>query len=321
MNFYELVTSLKADTLKQNDILYHYTSLDTFCTMLADDADFYCTHFNALNDAAEVLMGELVIEKFLKRNFGWTEDKCMWFRVNYRNMIKNEECVVPWIMSFSRARDCNNQWIAYTDKLRGGVSIGFDRVRILGEIDRKPGCYHGCVSGECKEKSAEPSFCLRLVPCLYEGTDDQAVDKMLNDVFNPFKELFERIGFARSDQEIDRKDFVCAVNVILELSTVIKHRAFEYEQEERLVLLPMTRSCEDCVMIGGKPRWKTHIAETTHEGLGSSKLRGIRGMMKEVLISPHGDRELAMTSVKVLLNKYNMDFCNVHESRSPYNGR
>lgn len=320
MNIWELLTKFKSKEIETCPFLYHYTSLDTFCAMTNDKGDFYCTHFNALNDDAEVLMGELLAEEYLKRKYGWADDKCSWFRANFRMIVKNETCVVPWIMSFSRDRDNLNQWVSYTDKRKGGVAIGFDRNSILAAIDRLPGRCIKSEEGEC-EKEDSPSFVLRLLPCLYKERDAAFIEAMFDALLTPHKDALERLGVAKTAEETQERDLREAVFKILEISTVVKHESFENEQEERLILLPMTKVCSECEIIGGKPRWKTHVSDTTFEGIGNPKYRGIRGMMREVVISPHGDRGILLTSVRVLCNKYNMDFCKISESQSPYNGR
>lgn len=320
MNFWELLTKFKSKEIETSPYLYHYTSLDTFCAMTNDKGDFYCTHFNALNDDAEVLVGESLVEEYLKKKYAWTDNKCRWFQVNFRTIVKSETCVIPWIMSFSRDRDSLNQWVSYTDKMKGGVAIGFSRNSIVDAIDRMPGCYQKDEGGKYVKQDSS-SFVLRLLPCLYKERDAELIVRLFDELLPPHKDALERLGTAKTSEEMLEQDFIEAINTILEISTVIKHNSFENEQEERLVLMPMTRTCSDCEIIGGKPRWKTHVSDTTFEGIGNPKYRGIRGMMREVVISPHGDRGILLTSVKVLCNKYNMNFCKISESQSPYNGR
>ena len=105
------------------------------------------------------------------------------------------------------------------------------------------------------------------------------------------------------------------------MSSVIKHEAFKNEKEVRLVLLPMTKSLSDCELIGGKPRWKTYVCETRKEGICNPKRRALRGMIKEVMISPHGDADMLWTTARFLLDKYDMIWCKLEKSALPYNAR
>ena len=321
MTMYDFLSEKKKDAFNGKGILYHYTSIDTFQKLLADNGDFYCTDFRVLNDSSEMMMGMELALKYLSVVFTWSEMKCVWFRENYKMLVGGGGIVTPWVMSFSCERDSLNQWGMYTDRERGGVAVGFDISLVNSAIGRWPGCYSKAALTSEGEKGLDKKFELQLLPCLYAETDKDTINELFDMRLKPHADVFRRIGEASAAQEIPADDFTCAIISILEVSAIIKHEAFRNEKEVRLVLLPMTKSLADCELIGGKPRWKTYVCVTRKEGHGNPKREPLRGMIKEVLISPQGDPDMLWTTVRFLLDKYEMSWCTLEKSSLPYNGR
>lgn len=323
MSMFDFLFRKIPEYFDESAILYHYTSVDVLNKFLEDDGDFYCTHFLTLNDSSEMLMGMSVVEAYLKEKFKWSDMKCAWFRENYNLLVRSGDIVVPWVMSFSRDRDSLNQWGMYTNRKTGGVAVGFQMGLLWNEIDRLPGCYSKAALTSKGEKahSKDKAFELRLLPCLYAESDSEIIIELLDQILLPHAAVFERIGECRAINEVFDHDFTKAIFSVLEVSSIIKHEAFKNEKEIRLVLLPMTKKMLDCEIIGGKPRWKTYVSKTRKEGIGNPKRQVLRGMIKDIVISPHGDIEMIATVVRCLLNKYDMTWCSVGKSALPYNGR
>lgn len=321
MTIYDFLWERRKELLKGEGLLYHYTSLGTFEKLLEDDGDFYCTNALMLNDDSELVSGLDIIQKHLKEKFGWTEDRMRWFAVGYRKLIAEGAIVLPWIMSFSRAKDSLTQWGMYTDRQKGGVSIGLRRDSLWDAIDRLPGRYSKVAIDSDSNGSSKSAFILRLLPCLYAETDQELINELFEFRGTQSQDVFKRIGRVAHSEDIDPRDFQVALMTILEVAVLVKHEAFRNEQEERLVLLPKTNVLQDCKILGGKPRWQTYIAETRKEGEGKASLKFLRGMFQEVMISPHGDRQSLWLTTRFLLEKYGMNFCELKCSELPYNGR
>ena len=320
-SIWESLFKRKQELFSENELLYHYTSLDVFCKFVEPPRnDFYCTHFKALNDGAEMRTGIDFAVSFLQSRLGWTDYEGLFFKKVYCDSINLDDVKVPWVMSFSRQRDNLNQWIAYTDPKRGGVSIGVQRGNLWSAIDRFPGCYSRAVSQDGR-KATNKGFDLGLMPCLYSVRDKKLIEDLVEEMLTPYLDVFKCI--IRNGILQDRPtDWNVAISSILRFSSIIKDESFGSEQEERLVLLPLTISYADCEVLGGKPRWRTYISEVQQEGFMSETHRGLRGLIREVIISPQGDRQLLHTTVNVLLKKYGMNnFCKLEDSCSPYNGR
>lgn len=321
MTMFDFLCQRKLECFDEQSVLYHYTSVDTLNKFLEDSGDLYCTHSQVLNDSSELKMGMVAVDKYLQEMFDWSASKAAWFRENYNRLVSGKDIVVPWIMSFSQERDSLNQWGMYTDRVKGGVAVGFRMAELWGAIDRFPGAYSKAVLRPNEEKGTSRAFELRLLPCLYAKTDAKLIHSLFDEVLLPHKASFKAIGDAASIDDINPKDFTGAIFAILEVSSIIKHEAFKHEKEIRLALMPMTKSLVDCELIGGKPRWKTYISETLKEGIGNPRRKALRGMIKEIMISPHGDTDVLWTTVSCLLEKYEMTWCSLERSALPYNAR
>ena len=324
MTMFDFLCGKMPEYFDDKAILYHYTSVDVLNKFLEDEGDFYCTHFGLLNDSSEMMMGLSIVESYLRKKFKWSEKTCVWFRENYNLLVRSGKVVVPWVMSFSRARDSLNQWNMYTNRETGGVAVGFKMGLLWSELGRTPGCYSKATLKANGEKGdiQDKAFELKLLPCLYAESDAILIEELFKEFLLPHESTFRRIGEVTTSKEIDPVNFTEAIFSILEVSSIVKHEAFKNEQEIRLVLLPMTKSLVDCELVGGKLRWKTYVCKTRKEGDGMKSTRkALRGMIKEVMISPHGDTDMLWTTVRGLLDKYEMDWCELKRSALPYNGR
>ena len=324
MSIFDFLFERCAKHFDGHGMLYHYTSFDTLQRFVEDDGDFYCTNALALNDDSELIQGLSIAKNYLQKHFCWTEECLNWFEIAYRKLIVDGGVVLPWVMSFSRDGDSLTQWGMYTDRQRGGISIGIRRDNLWNAIDRIPGGYSKVVKVEGEgmvDQWKNPAFLMQLLPCLYSETDKDVIDELFEFRGMTCRVAFERIGKAKYHNEVLPEDLVTAIMAIMEVSIVVKNEAFINEQEERLILFPKTSRLDDCELLGGKPRWRTYIGRTRKEGVGNPKYQALRGMFREIWISPHGERRVLMQNVRFLLDKYGMDFCAIKRSALPYNGR
>jgi len=316
MTIWDYLFTRKEECFGGSEFLYHYTSVDTFKKFVEEGGDFFCTDFRMLNDRLELMIGIEFVCKFLRDQLQWDELETLSFKNIYAHSILAEGVVVPWVMSFSRARDNLNQWRAYTDHRKGGVAVGIRRAQLWDAIDRLPGRYSKSIELDSHSGDTRKGFELRLLPCLYAERDKRLIEDQVSEVLIQHLDVFRRIGVG--DATRLSEDLIFAINSVLELSAIIKHDSFCYEEEERLVILPMTRSDADCTIINGKKRWRTYLAEVQREGVMSAKFRGLRGLIRDVVISPHGDSDALYTEVRELLDKYDMTFCSLEHSILPY---
>lgn len=292
--------------LFNSPVLYHYTAFRTFPVFFGSGADLYCTHFAALNDGAEVGQGWEMAIKYLNKYKGWADEKCDLLRDYYKKDLLANKVVSPWIMSFSLAKDSLAQWVAYTDKKEGGYAIGFDREKLEQMVIR--------VACNIKKKRDENDkkvvpFRMHVLPCLYSNTDKDVIEGLFECYFDKEVEVLDRVKYA---DRPDSKDMAKIVEKLLLVSSIIKHESFKYEEEVRLIIQPSIPTYDACEFMGGKPRWKTNISTYINAPLCS--------LIKEIWVSPHGDRQVLLASAQIMKAKYGLS-CEIRESTSPYNGR
>lgn len=281
-------------------VLYHYTAFRTFPVFFEENADLYCTHFAALNDSAEVRQGWEMAIRFLNVNKGFPKGKCNLLWNCYTKGVLKNKVVSPWIMSFSRAQDSLAQWVAYTDKKEGGYALGFEREKLQAAVNS--------IAFDADKKMNGGIRCrVYILPCIYSDSDREVIEGLFDFYFGQANELFERV---KSATEPDWKDVASIVAKVLLVSSIIKHESFKYEEENRLIIQPTISTYDECKFIGGKPRWETKIA--SHCKLGR--------LLKEIWVSPHGDRQVLLSSAQIMVAKHGLS-CEIKESSSPYNGR
>ncbi len=317
MSIFDFLWQRRGEFFVEEEMLYHYTTLETLERFLEDEGDFYCTNPLMLNDDSELILGLDIAMRYFKEMYGWTKECVERFKLGYRKCIDDGSVVIPWIMSFSRAGDSLSQWGMYTDRKEGGVAVGLRRDNLWGAIDRLPGRYSKIASDSASSRGFE----LRLLPCLYTKSDEKLIRELFELRSEEYQDAFRRLGRFSFHGDYDLKDLNMVVATIMEISVLVKHESFKQEKEERLILLPKTHSLQDCKILGGKVRWQTYIREAQKEGIGNIKYKALRGLFREVKISPHGDTRRLWQMVKFLLKRHNMDYCELKCSELPYNGR
>lgn len=281
-------------------ILYHYTTLSTFDAFLKDDAQLVCTHYAALNDDSEIKCGFNLACEYLQNTIGIASTTCQQLKECFEVGRSTEMINPSWIMSFSLEADSLYQWGMYTDRHRGGYSIGFDSDELRKLVDD---------SNERNGRKGNPSFTMNLLPCLYAESDKSVIQQFLSMVFNPnslFLTRLKKNGLA----DASAASTVLADMVLV--SCLIKHESFKYENEVRLIVNPSFCDYESVDLIGGKPRWNTRLFPRCGNPLRSD--------IKEVWVSPHGDRQLLRDVAEMMKRKHGLSF-GIKASKSPYNGR
>lgn len=219
---------LKTDEMPQKTSersLFHYTSLDVLNEMCKENGDFLATHFMSLNDTHEFFLGVQLALRELESCSTLPQDivkDLPQFQTDARNHIVrllNSGDIIPWIVSFSKEPDSLSQWVSYTDRIKGGVAIGFDSYTIQKAI---------------REEEKDPLYSSRklsfhMMRCRY--TNDNNAKDWLKTVFTnvttsgPFKSA----GLDERKQRILATIIIC--------SAAIKNKSFSPERESRLVVL------------------------------------------------------------------------------------
>jgi len=294
--------------------IYHYTSKEVLLELTKGDAKLFATYFRALNDDQEYVKGfTYVVKKYLpKKNRKILKLLEPYIAENDKWMgSEKPNCPVlmPWVMSFSREKDSLYQWRSYVDPADGGFAIGFDfeelekLVRISAQARRSRG----------KSDASALSYELHFLPCLYLDENDGADVKQANRLLDfLFKEWYVRrkkdAGFTKNEE------FAILALVITNLFALItKDASFRNENEVRLVMfLKGDEYFKNITFIGGKPRIEIPLCRETG--------KKINELIKEVVISPHGDRCLLRTIADMSALKNQIKYA-IKTSNSPFNGR
>lgn len=287
--------------------VYHYTTPETAQVFLRPDtAMLYCTWAKALNDDQEYKIGIAYALSHIAEVMHLDAET----ESEVRDLLKEVERTgwrMPWVMSFSGVRDELSQWIAYTDRKRGGYAIGFS-FKKLEEMVKK-------IVREKEGKREYGQYILNLLPCYYLDYESEETTK---DVQKFFKFLFVDYlqNFVNKEYVLEdvHKNALRIVSFICLFAAVIKHGSFKGEREYRLVVQFCGKEVEygkGVEIVGGKPRVKIFNA---------LKSEDVSHLITEIWVSPHGDKEVLLSMAQFLNIKYDLNL-DVYTSNVPYNGR
>ena len=274
--------------------IYHYTSVDVFEKMLHDGADFYLSESSLLNDSAEFKTGLRILDEYREKVGADVFEGLTPGHVEAWVQNPAEE---PWIMCFSADADSLGQWISYTDRAKGGVSVGFD----IGSLQHK--IKNGYAKWVCEDKRFGcPMY---LVPCFYTKKDSLAILNLLDFMFGEYRHT--ALKHYPHDDVMSRRSVI--MEIMLIFCSMIKHESFHSEKEWRLVFIPHS---EERILqysfLGGKPRLRSRMFEDN--GM-------LRNEILDVVVSPHGTSTRAIAR---LMRLWGMRAGLPRLSKSPYNG-
>ena len=318
---------------KKASRIYHYTSKEVLWEFLKPDNDFYCTYFRDLSDPMEFITGMGVVTRMWREYCRGEEDEFLTpLRYSVAMSGKYGKNLLPWIMSFSAAKDKTSQWRTYTNRIEGGFSVGFNVDVIRQRLNENNNRSHGAWS------------LLSFLPCLYTDCDSQeSINALLKFVLRDVVVDLKRLLDAR--QHVDNNEQIARSLLYLLMSSIIKHSDFKEEQEWRLVVQPieLNEVAEQVEMIGGKPRIRTGLfgakasvtslnkqdfgAMTKKDGLGKQESLQNDHMLSsaigEIIVSSHGPSEILHDRAELYLALRGVgegERSMVVSSESPYRG-
>ena len=122
-------------------------------------------------------------------------------------------------------------------------------------------------------------------------------------LFNPeCRDILDKYG------ALDAMDNFATVPIIKLLCSMTKNETFYIENEERLICIAQKSLRKNIELIGNKPRIKV---PATAESL--------RKLIKQVIVSPHGNRKRNKYFAEIFRDKYNLNF-EIKHSISSSNG-
>jgi len=281
------------------DILYHYTSIESFKKII-ESQNIRATRYDQMNDMSEVQLGLKILLEAVKKYK--TDDSFLDYKKFLISGIEGyrEETLEVYVLSLSAVEDSLDQWRAYAP--RGGVAIGFDYKKVqkgfLLDITRK-------VGGVQVKNPIRPDPANRLMRCQYtDNNGNLDLRSVVAKRFfkpNSYSELFKR------QESIAQKIFYSLLSVtIYQTICSIKHGAYASEKEWR------------CVNYRPDPNdYPVKISETNR--LYIEMEFDPKVFIKEVWISPHGDRIAYERAVAYFKQKDDLRF-SIKNSKIPFRG-
>ena len=274
--------------------LYHYTTCESLFGMLQGYSEdnpnltMWATHYAFMNDSSEYDFGKRVCEEAMQiyenRN-GITGDKSFFAYLPSgatKKWTENE----PYIISFSENDSSAAMWSMYADGGKGVAIILERESQILRSIEDKTPYYK------------TPSKCY-----YYEKSTD-----LIDDNHIP---LLHRV-FEIQRNEPDGQTTMHPIEVYLRTPPIIKHKAFEYEKEYRMVLMNQELKYD----IKHRTR-NGVIVPYIEEKIPSSRIKGI-------IVGARADFEQVKLSLQMLFKSKGGDLtrlCDeIYQSDIPFRG-
>ena len=210
-------------------LLYHYTKLDTLWKILDSDS-LYARNIRFSNDTNEFLLGQDIIEKFIKQCLDLTD--CS--RIEIIEDIKRNP-IMNFMVCFCKNGDLLSQWRGYA---RGGVSLGFDFNE--GEFNQESAQKHieyFCVLNNqkyqdlCEEKKTKKYFIdnkpLLFVQMPYQVQYVSEEKDLLQD---KIKDILRILWESNPSSDLKLR-----ARMLFEYIPFIKNYTFKEEEEYRLI--------------------------------------------------------------------------------------
>jgi hypothetical protein len=283
----------------QPPILYHYTNINAFKSIL-ESRKIRATRYDQMNDDTELQIGAERLLEAVERYDG--NDECREYKEFLIAAIRayREGGLDVYVLSLSEEADSLYQWRAYAPN--GGIAIGFDlpklRKGFLCDITSK-------VGGAEVEYPVRPDPSIRLMQCTY--TDRQGQLDLRTVVGEQFFKDNSYSAIYRRPEPLARKLFCSTLAVaIYQTITCIKHGAYAQESEWRCVnfrpdarFYPrrLNERCRWCIEMEFEPR----------------------EYIKEVWISPHGDKQACERTIQYFVEGYEWHPV-IQRSTIPYRG-
>lgn len=291
------------------NVAYHYTSIDTFLKMLDEVKDnlifFHGSYISYMNDPTEFKYGfnfvhkllepienELLVQGDDRLSLFWKTD---YIREKQIDML-TKTFQLPFVVCFSNHKDFLPQWVMYGDNGKG-VSLGFD-VQNFYKVHKTK---DGQKLIDLTNYDSNELYALRVS---YKSICNK-------HLFNTALSLMYKNYLKKIEKCID-KEAKCKLqlktlnSIAFYLSALIKHKAYAYESETR-ILLP--RSSYNDVLF--KTNGKGQVIPYIHIAINLKRL-------KKIVIGPCCDFDTTKTMIEVRLKQLGHNDVKVLKSHIPY---
>ena len=290
------------------NIAYHYTSIDTFLKLIEgvqnDKFMFHGSYILSMNDPTEFKYGfnmvhqllvpienELSVCKDDRLSNIWNTNE---IREKQLDML-SDTFSLPFVVCFSNHKDFLPQWLTYGNN-GIGLSLGFEIQNLCRIIKTKNNKYIDLTNYDNNKL-----YALRVS---YKRISNKHVFKQ--SIRGMYEEYINKI------RDIDDIDTKCSIqfhylhSIAFYLSALIKHKAYSYENETR-ILHP--RSKIDDVRF--RTNAKGQIVPYIRIGIETSRL-------KKVIIGPLCDFESTKLMIDTRLKQIGINNVKITKSTIPF---
>lgn len=289
-------------TLRLPKILYHYTSLEAFKSII-DSRKMRASRYDQMNDHGELQFGvEHLLHSLEMRNVSDEDSKYAEFLTEGIQSFRSHAFDV-YVLSLSAAGDNLEQWRAYCPS--GGIAIGFDPKKVLKgfltDVTRRAG-------GGPIENPIRPDPSNQLLKCKYSRKDGTFSSPLqLTDKF--FEKNIYAAAFQRMHNYPGMRDvFIATLSAsIYRAICTIKHGAYKAEKEWR--------------SVNWRPDaidYPQRLSEKNRYFIQYSF--NAKGYIKDVCIAPHGDTQGALNVVEFLKKTHGLGY-SITRSSIPFRTR
>jgi hypothetical protein len=290
------------------NIAYHYTSIDILLKLLDGIKDdhfvFHGSYILNMNDPTEFKYGfkqiieilpkiedELLVENKDRLSRVWNDD-------DIREMHLQMMCRtfrLPFVVCFSNNRDHLPQWGMYGDKGRG-VSLGFDiqdyyRIIRLG-------------SNVFLDMTNNDEIKLRAIRVSYKHISNRHSFVTAIKLF--YKKYLTQISDIEDEKTKCNLKLDTLSLIAYFLSSLIKHKAYSYEAESR-VLYPCLSSSDVMFKMNSRGQLTPYI------DVGIEKKR-----LKKIIVGPCCDYDSTKLMLEAKLNQIGLNHIKILRSEIPY---
>ena len=291
------------------NVAYHYTSIDTFLKMLDGVKDnlifFHGSYISYMNDPTEFKYGfnfvhkllepienELLVQRDDRLSLIWNTD---YIREKQIDML-TKTFQLPFVVCFSNHKDFLPQWEMYGDKGRG-VSLGFD------------------VQDYCKiSKTKDGQTILDMTK--YDDNEPHAIRVSYKNISNRhfynvallsmYNKYLDKIKNCTDKEAKCRLQLDTLYSIAFNLSALIKHKAYAYESETR-ILFPRSSYNDVLFKTNGKGQMIPYI----HIAINIKRL-------KKIVIGPCCDFDTTKTMIEARLKQLGHNNVKVLKSHIPF---
>lgn len=272
-SFYSFLEDNTKQMQVNNDsenIIYHYTSMNTFFSIL-EKGELWFSLVNSMNDASEQLF--YIDNLFEDAKCGVKRNKHPEYDCVKKMVESTLNLITPYAMCFSKSGDDASQWERYAD--RGcGVCIGFNKKKILSIV--KDG--------------------LSLREILY------VIDKKSQS----YKQLLETIRTYAEKRQLSNgfENTNLFVARILDSAANYKHESFKAEKEIRLMTIPGYNNKN---LIFEYEKVNNIVKRVLKVKITNGEKYNIhRGLIEKIIIGPRSKQ--TVDELKGFLNSINLNY-------------